>query len=160
MLLFMLGSTLSISISPVLAATDPDIDNDNVRAYVGTALEEAGGADNTAWDTAAMTRQDSGDQSISDLSDAGYGTVAKALADYLWEIDAGNWRDENDNFEYDLGKVWYIPWAAGNDGDGSANRKIYTWAIGMSATNGEPTLNNPKQSSGQWASKIYVLGRN
>ena len=30
MLLFMLGSTLSISISPVLAATDLDIDNDGV----------------------------------------------------------------------------------------------------------------------------------
>lgn len=29
-------------------------------------------------------------------------------------------------------------------GDGSINRKIYTWAIGMSATDGEPTLNNPK----------------
>ena len=31
MLLFMLGSTLSISVSPVLAATDLDIDNDGVR---------------------------------------------------------------------------------------------------------------------------------
>ena len=30
MLLFMLGSTLSISISPVLASTDLDIDNDGV----------------------------------------------------------------------------------------------------------------------------------
>lgn len=139
-----------------------DID-DASREYVGTDLEDADGAGeyvNTAWDSDAMAQQDLSDQSISDLSDAGYGTVAKALADYLWEIDAGNWRDENDNFEYDLGKVWYIPWAAGNDGDGSANRKIYTWAIGMSATDGEPTLNNPKQSSGQWQTKIYVLGRN
>ena len=139
------------------------------RAYVGTDLENEGGAGdyvNTAWDSVAMSGQGSptnriaNDSSITELSNAGRGTVAKALADYLWEIDAGNWRDENDNFEYDLGKVWYIPWAAGNDGDGSANRKIYTWAIGMFATDGEPTLNNPKQSSGQWASKIYVLGRN
>ena len=30
MLLFMLGSTLSISVSPVLAATDVDIDKDGV----------------------------------------------------------------------------------------------------------------------------------
>ena len=36
MLLFMLGSTLSISISPVLAATDLDIDNDGVLDDVDT----------------------------------------------------------------------------------------------------------------------------
>lgn len=144
--------------------------NDASRAYVATDLEDAGGAGdyvNTAWDSDAMVAQSGLDLSIDDLSGTinsntgeEYGTVAKALADYLWEIDAGNWRDENDNFEYDLGKIWYIPWAAGNDGDGSMNRKIYTWAVGMSATDGEPTLNNPKQSSGQWQTKIYVLGRN